>query len=366
MHDERPDVVAVVVNDLQPYGAQRVAISIAREMSALKEVKLITLEPPGDPHELEVPDHIPVVSLDRQRRGGIGYAELVLRMRRCLMTTAPQAVISHMMFSNLVTLGAVASIRRSPRVVITEHSVPRGLDAERSPAVLKRLARILYPTAHRIVGVSDGVVRGVADEYGISESKLRRIYNPIDVDRMRSVMGPMVHPWLAGAREERAFVCVAGFRPAKGHEVLLEAMALMSESARLVLVGDGPLRPRMESFASRMGLEDRVDFVGFSSAASAYMAAARAVVIPSQWEGFGLVAVEAGAVGAYVVASDVDGLRELVPAFVSGVRVPPNDPRALAAVLDGLGPVNGSLSDCDTFDPKTVASRYESVANGEG
>ncbi|MCU1346198.1 MAG: glycosyl transferase, partial [Acidimicrobiia bacterium] len=139
----------------------------------------------------------------------------------------------------------------------------------------------------------------------------------------------------------------------KGFDVLIEAVA--ETQLPLILVGDGPLRAELEDLAARRHAPVR--FVGAvppSALAHLYIEA-RAVVVPSRREGFGLVAAEALASARTVIASRVGGLVDIVTPGVNGTLVPPDDPATLAEALRQLDPALGQAG------PATVA--YLSAAN---
>ncbi len=128
----------------------------------------------------------------------------------------------------------------------------------------------------------------------------------------------------------------------KGLDVLLAALAEPAlagrrEPVRLVVAGDGPDEAALRATAARLGLHDRVVWAGRASGAAKrqLLAGAAAVVVPSRYETFGMVAAEAMAEGAAVVASDIPCLRDVV-AGAGGVLVPPEDPAALAGALRSL------------------------------
>jgi glycosyltransferase involved in cell wall biosynthesis len=125
----------------------------------------------------------------------------------------------------------------------------------------------------------------------------------------------------------------------KGCDDLISAFAaLVAEGApvRLVIVGDGPLRPALEARVVDLGLADRVEFLGFRDDAAALMATMDIVAVPSLFEPFGIVAVEAMVQARPVVASAVGGLTETVEDGVTGRLVPPGNPQRLAEALRDL------------------------------
>lgn len=125
----------------------------------------------------------------------------------------------------------------------------------------------------------------------------------------------------------------------KGCDDLISAFALLvakGAPARLMIVGDGPLRPPLEARVHNIGLAGSVEFMGFRSDAPALMADMDIVAVPSIFEPFGIVTVEAMVQGRPVVASAVGGLTETVVDGVTGLLVPAGDPGRLAVALAEL------------------------------
>jgi glycosyltransferase involved in cell wall biosynthesis len=163
-------------------------------------------------------------------------------------------------------------------------------------------------------------------------------YHGVSLDRFR----PVDH------RSDEAMPCIVTcgrLEPYKGHHVLLRACSMMSRPVRCVLVGEGPQRRRLEQLAAELGIGDRVEFAGAVPQAKLVEIYARAdlfVLASVVLERSGKrdvipnVLAEAMAMRLPVVATDVSGIAELVSDGVGGRLVPPNDPAALAAVLEEL------------------------------
>ena len=108
---------------------------------------------------------------------------------------------------------------------------------------------------------------------------------------------------------------------------------------QLVVAGDGPARPALESLTAELGLSSRVRFVGSVHGAikTYYLQNALGTVVPSRnWESFGLVVLEAYAAGCPVIASDLPGLGDLIEEGKTGLLVPPESPIAFGPVLQML------------------------------
>ncbi len=127
---------------------------------------------------------------------------------------------------------------------------------------------------------------------------------------------------------------------AKGLDVLLEAFRQITgkTAAHLVLLGEGPLRPKLESMVWDLGLAGRVHFAGFQNNPLPWMREATLLVLPSRHEGLGNVLIEALACGTQIVATDCpSGPAEILEGGKYGQLVPVEDPTALAqAMLSSL------------------------------
>ncbi|WP_045745229.1 glycosyltransferase family 4 protein [Actinoplanes rectilineatus] len=137
----------------------------------------------------------------------------------------------------------------------------------------------------------------------------------------------------------------------KGLDVLLEAMTRIPDR-ELLIAGDGPDRARLRRMTERLGLDGRVRFLGRVEGVAKYelLASAALALIPSRFETFGMVAVEAAAAGTPIVGSDIPCLRDVIPDTV-GAKVPAGDPVALAEQ------VNRSLREPALLARRSAAAR---------
>lgn len=129
---------------------------------------------------------------------------------------------------------------------------------------------------------------------------------------------------------------LARLEPQKGHRVLLEAWKSVAQSypaARLVLAGNGVLRPELEAQAAALGITRSVSFVGQQSNIPDWLALADFTVLPSFYEGLPLAAIESLAAGRPMVATAVDGTTEVVLDGKTGLTVPAGDSAALATAI---------------------------------
>ena len=133
-------------------------------------------------------------------------------------------------------------------------------------------------------------------------------------------------------------LCLGRLDHQKGFDLALTAFATVAQrfpDVGMVLAGDGPLRGELEALASRLGIRQRVEFLGWvpPTEVPTLMNSATAVVMPSRDDPYPLVAIETAMMGRPLVATRVGGLREAVVDQKTGLLVPPEDPDALASAL---------------------------------
>lgn len=164
------------------------------------------------------------------------------------------------------------------------------------------------------------------------------IYNGVDCDWIEGVVKQTDREGLKESlniQDKKVVGVVGRLREEKGHPILLESMKIIIKELPdtvLLVVGDGPDRENLKSMVNAMGIDGCVKWLGQKDPDEVIklFSIMDAVAIPSVFEGFGLAAVEAMAAGRPVVASNVDGLNEMIQGGVNGLLVRPGDSRALA------------------------------------
>jgi glycosyltransferase involved in cell wall biosynthesis len=220
----------------------------------------------------------------------------------------------------------------------------RGLDR---PLGRDRYHRVLLSHLEAIVVNSAATGRTLlADLPDFPAERVHAIPNPVDPERLRVPPGCDVRQELGIAPGAFVVAIVGRLVPQKGHSVLLQAFAELQPvvpDAALLVVGGGPLAGPLSAEAEARGIAARCHFVGERAAEEvpAYYAAADVVAVPSFFEGFCYVAVEAALAGKPVVAARVSSLPEVVLAGETGLLVPGGDPRALTAALAQLAADRG-------------------------
>ncbi|WP_379922460.1 glycosyltransferase family 4 protein [Erythrobacter sp. R86502] len=218
-------------------------------------------------------------------------------------------IVDHMALSwkRLVFLASLRARNPASRIVHVEHSYTRSFEHENIQAV-GRFRAMLKLAAHLIdefVCVSNAQADWLAQGVGIPSSKLTVIYPWTDRSELFEL--PEARPAFGRPVQLLAY---GRYAPVKNFAALIEAMRAVPETmARLIIFGDGPDRASLEAMAA--GLPS-VTVLGPCHSPAAHLADCDAVVIPSRYEAFGLVATEARMAARPVLVASVDGLPEQV------------------------------------------------------
>jgi glycosyltransferase involved in cell wall biosynthesis len=245
-----------------------------------------------------------------------------------LKAARTQIVHTHLIHGDLY--GTLAARRAGVTVVQTRHND----DAFRRRWPVKLLTRALAGQAQTVIAISNGLAAFVRDVEGVPASKVVAIHYGLDPASVAGKARPGALRAELGLSERAPLVGAVGRLTAqKGFRFLLEALARMDSDAHLAIAGEGELRATLKAQAVELGLRDRVHFLGWRSDTPTVMADLDVLAVPSLWEGFGLVTLEAMAMRKPIVASNVSALPEIVADGENGWLVPPADPAALAAAL---------------------------------
>ena len=285
----------------------------------------------GGPLEAQLAEaNVPVQILHKRGRWD---ARTLVRLVRTMRRFQPQIVHTWLPTAN--TLGRVAAL--------SAH-VPAIVAAERAADVWKGFARRLVDRAlarrtARIVTNAEGVMRFLVERIGLPAERIRVIRNGLDLAAFDAAASrpPTPLPVRAGAL---VIGTVGRLEPQKGMTHLLEAFAAGlptdGRPVQLWIAGSGPEEPALREQARRLGIDQRVRFLGQRDDVPALLGQMDLFVLPSLWEGLPNAALEAMAARRAVVATAVNGTPEAVVDGLTGLLTPPADPTALREAMSAL------------------------------
>jgi glycosyltransferase involved in cell wall biosynthesis len=328
--------LALFVPSLGGGGAERNMVRLANGLATRGyAVDLVAATAEGPNREAIAPA-VTLVDLASPRVGrAIGPLSSYLRRAR------PAVLLSSHEHGNVAALLARALARTGTPLVLTLRSTlsaqARRAGDWRDRWLLPALARILYPSASQIVALSQGAASDAESWLALPRGTVRVIPNPV----LSPALGMLAAEEVSGDPVPATHLVLATGRLVyeKDFGTLLEAFALVharEPRARLVILGEGPQRSRLEEQRHQLGLDDSVQFPGFAANPYAWMSRASVFVLSSLYEGLPTVLIEALACGAHVVATDCpSGPREILADGRLGALVPVGDAPAMAQAIVG-------------------------------
>jgi len=358
---EHSDRIALLIHDLRGGGAERVVLKLAKGMiEAGRRVDLVLVRAQGA-YADQIPAGVRVIDLDKSN-----VFKAVPALARYLREEKPRALLSNLTHVNVAALIAKMIAGGQTRIAVTEHnqlSVKASSWTSWRNWAVYHLAPHLYHLADEVVGVSQGVADDVARFARLGPNRVKCIYNPVyDETLVEASNKPVEHPWLRPG--QLPVVLAAGrLHRQKGFDVLLRAFATarLTTPCRLIIMGEGEERGRLEALIEKLSLGQHVSLMGFVQNPYAMMSKASAFVVSSRWEGFSVVLLEALACGAPVVSTDcASGPSEILDRGRYGVLVPVEDDQALASgIIAALGQSRGgSVGRAQTFSTEAATRAY--------
>lgn len=312
-------------------GADRVTMTLLRSFDRrLFAPSLVLVKREGEYLE-NLPEDVDLTVLEVR-----GLRAAALPLKRLLEERQPDIFFSTASGANPVAILAHKLARQTGRLVISERNVLRHGKATAKKRAVLALKRALYARADAITAVSDGVRDDLVRELGLARERITVVYNPIVTDEMGAQAQERIeHAWFG--EDVPVVLGVGRLVEEKDFGTLMRAFAMVRAKcpARLVILGEGPLRGELEGLARELGIDGDFALPGFDKNPFKYMARCRAFVLSSRFEGLPGVLIQAMACGAPVIATDCpSGPSEIVTPNEDGILVPVGDVETMAAAIE--------------------------------
>lgn len=363
MSAERPSI-CFLTSKLGMGGICRSVLRLANEFAQRSISTTVYCTHPGGSLERELHEDVQLL------RGKGSTLRSLRDFQRCLRQTHPDVVISTGDKYNLVSLVATTLTRGHIGTLCTVRVDPRQerLRAGKVFHLTNLAASFAYRYVDATVPVSEGVAEALQEDRWANKANIHVIHNPALATNAVSpatTSASKVRGELGISNDTYIVLGVGRLVPQKDFGTLIEAFSRLSvpQDARLLIAGDGPERSALERRCYQLGIEKKVQFLGYVEDPLPLIAAADVFVLTSQWEGFPNVLVEALSLGTSVVSSDCQsGPREILGRDEYGRLVPVGDVDGFAQVI-GEVLANPFASEslqrrARDFDVGTIADRY--------
>ncbi len=346
-----------------------VQIEVANRFAKLGyEVNLVVVSGDGvDASHVRYPDNMKLITLNAKRA-----LYSIPALCSLLRETRPDVLVSTLDYLNVTAVLCRLICRVRLRVIGLERNT-LSVAARNAPSWRGRrmalLARLFYPRLDATVAVSSGVADDLVRTAGLPREKVSVIYNPVVTrDLYEKAEEPVAHPWFQHA-EPPVVLGVGRLTAAKDFETLIRAFALVRKErrARLLILGEGEQRARLQALVRELRLETDAALPGWVGNPYKYMKRAAVFVLSSKWEGFGNVIVESMALGTPVVSTDCpNGPAEILEGGKWGRLVQVGDHNGLAvAIIQGMEERrNRAFARAQDFSADRIMKQYEHVVLG--
>lgn len=322
------------IPNLQGGGAERVTVNLIAGLVRRGVAVEVVLVRAQGPLLAQLPAEVRVTALGSPRT-----LQSLRPLAAWLRRARPDALLAVMDSAATVAVAARRLARVPTRVVAVLHSATLMHATAKIPFGERWLPLALrgwLGGADAIVAVSGGAAAELGRLFPWLRPKIHTIYNPVVTEALLAkAQEPPPHPWLAQGAPP-VVVAVGRLCAAKDFATLLRAFALLSAQrpARLLIFGDGDLRPALQAQVAQLGLGDRVQLPGWTDNPWAALRCAALFALSSEYEALPTVLIEALACGTPAVATDCRfGPREVLQDGAFGALTPVGDAAALAAAM---------------------------------
>ncbi|MBR7552549.1 glycosyltransferase [Allobacillus sp. GCM10007491] len=307
--------IMLFIGSLSAGGAERTVSNLSLNLSSDIEKEIIIY---GKNPVIDYPYGGQLVELDDLEKGNLlkkTYAFLyrikaIKRMKRLYNN---KTIVSFLEYPNLINLmtykhgNTIISVRNH---MSTKHQ--KGIKSFFWNMTIK----FLYNKADSVIAVSKEIKKDLVNFYGIDKEKIRVIYNSYPIEKIKKLSQEVIEHEYKYIFDHPVIITVGSLTKQKGHWHLIRSFKKIKKevpNAKLVILGDGHLKPYLKQLSIDLSIDKDVHFLGFQKNPFKYISSSKLFVLPSLYEGFPNALAEAMACGVPIVSSDcLSGPREIL------------------------------------------------------
>lgn len=297
-----------IINSLETGGAEKLIVETLQLYNQQEDFKadLALLDATQYPFYKDFKSDASQIKIVEMSKGSVYNPMLILK----ILPLLKQYHIIHVHLFPALYWVAIAKMLSFSKVklVFTEHST--GNRRLQNP-LFRIIDKFIYGAYSKIICISPEVKNQIENLLKIPNNRLVVVNNGINLRKIKSIKAHQREDF-GYVAEDCIIVMVAGFRIEKDHETLIASLKYLPANYKLLLVGDGYRRGEIETYIHQLNLSNRITLLGIRSDVYALLKMSDIAVLSSHWEGFGLAAAEAMAAEIPVIASNVDGLAQVV------------------------------------------------------
>lgn len=344
-----------IITSLETGGAEKLMVDLLPLLRDLgNDVELLLFDGTRTPFYDEL-DNKGIKTHHLTIKGNVYNPLNIFRLRKYL--TDYEIIHTHNTACQYFVSLASMLFRAKNKLFTTEHNT---FNRRRNIFGWKYIDRFIYKHYDSIISISQKATDNLTFFIG-NKYKIETIENGVDLSAFNYLSPPNFNSI------DYIITMIAGFRKQKDQDTLIKALSLLPQEYKLWLVGDGERRGILEKQVADLNLVNRVKFWGIRSDIPQILEKSHIVVLSSHWEGLSLSNIEGMASGRPFIASDVDGLREIVSGY--GILFPHQDAKTLANEIKSLCEnkekynqvVHACQEKAKQYDIKKTAEKYNKI-----
>ena len=258
--------------------------------------------------------------IDFSKNGRFTFSS-IFKIRKYVKNQNIVIIHGHLIHSSIISK-LISFTDNKIKSIVTRHYA----HASKANRLINKIENYLLPYHDKIICISK-YVRNYLINMGIKNKKLKVIYNGINLDLYKNLESTKSKYFTIGT--------IGRLDTQKGIDTLLESfkqIIITYPNTKLEIIGDGPLKKEYMNLSLKLGLENNVTFVGYIQPNEVRLKAASwdLFILASRWEGFGMVLIEAGAMGLPVIATNVEAIPEIIIDNYNGFLVNPDSPKEIS------------------------------------
>ncbi|WP_298485352.1 glycosyltransferase [uncultured Maribacter sp.] len=298
-----------VINNLKREGAQKLLIDIvSNELNRENEIDIVLLENKNDFEDAIASHNNIKVIVSVYGKYSLGNFRTIYSL---IKKKNYNVMHSHLFPANYYC-AFVAPFFKKVTNITTEHSTN---NRRRNKLIFRIIESFLYKSYDIIIGISDATTHKLKS-FLFFKNNILTVNNGIDFTKIESIKNEQSKDLerIKELKKEGFFILImiARFTSLKNHKIVIEALNILDKNFHLVLIGEGETYEEINNNIKTYNLCNRIHFLGIQENIFPFLKQADISIIPSLWEGFGLVAIESMACGIPTIVSDVDGLSNIV------------------------------------------------------
>jgi len=316
-------------------GVERILLGILKYLDREKFTPLLVLLNKRGVFLDEISKYVEIIDL--QKKNKLSFFRLIIDLAfNIYPKIKPDIVFSFLEYCNFINvLAGMLNFRLKKKIILNVQNYTTSyLNYSKFILAKKLLLKLLYPKADIITVSSEGVRSNLINDFKIKPGKIKVIYNFVDIPLVERLSTDFVDD--VDFKKCPVIIACGRLVHQKNYPLLLNAFSIVLKKidAKLFILGDGEERDEIIDLSNKIGVKDRVNFLGFKKNPFKYISKSDVFVLSSIYEGFANVIVEAMACGIPVVSTNCpSGPDEIITDGINGILVPVGDENAMSDAI---------------------------------